>query len=67
MLDLQIAFNARLTLSNLFRAADSDFKRIVEALLRSFNGPFLLSDTSFTGDNFPDSLRFASGTLERCL
>jgi hypothetical protein len=49
------------------KAIDKFSERTIEVVLSSLNGHTLLIDTSLTGVNLPESVRFASGTLEICL
>jgi hypothetical protein len=52
---------------DLDKSIDKFFEWTIEVALSSLNGHTLLIDTSFTGLNLPESVRFASGTLEICL
>lgn len=53
--------------SYLDKAIDKFSEWTIEAALSSLNGHTLLIDTSLTSVNLPESVRFASGTLEICL
>jgi hypothetical protein len=53
--------------SYLDKAIDKFSERTIEVALSSLNGHTLLIDSSLTGVNLPESIRFASGTLEICL